>query len=79
MKKEKVVAAYIQELIDKWQPETETHTGYGYHGSSKGDEITYLVYFNVMSGERTDRYSALRGYVFSRIDDFIYKNKISLE
>jgi hypothetical protein len=36
-----VMPRFLAELKANWKPETKTETGYGYHGSSKGDEIEW--------------------------------------
>ena len=66
-----VMHNFITELKSKWNPKTETKTGYGYHGSSKGDEIEYTVYFDEYRSEWTTKDRAFQGYVFKQINDFI--------
>ena len=65
------IHSFIAELKSKWNPETETKTGYGYHGSSKGDEIEYTLYFDEYRCEWTTKDIAFQGYVFKHINEFI--------
>ena len=66
-----VMHSFIGELKSKWNPETETKTGYGYHGSRKGDEIEYTLYFDEYRCEWTTKDRAFQGYVFKHINEFI--------
>jgi hypothetical protein len=66
-----VMHSFIAELKSKWNPKTETKTGYGYHGSSKGDEIEYTLYFDEYRCEWTTKDRAFQGYVFKHINKFI--------
>jgi len=61
----------IDELRGSWKPKKETRTGYGYHGSSKGDEIEYTVFLNEYSYKWTTEDAAFKGYVHEYIDKFI--------
>jgi len=66
-----IMLNFIMELKSKWNPKTKTKTGYGYHGSSKGDEIEYTLYFDEYRCEWTDINTAFQGYVFKNINKFI--------
>jgi hypothetical protein len=66
-----VMPHLLSELKKKWIPRTKTENGYGYHGSSKGDEITYTLYFDVYSGNWTTKNMAFRGFVFNEIKKYI--------
>ncbi len=61
----------IAELKSKWIPETRQQTGYGVHGSRKGDEWEYTEYFDVFRCEWTNKDRAFQGYVFKYINSFI--------
>jgi hypothetical protein len=64
---------FIKDLADNWIPKTETKTGYGYHGSRKGDKIPYTMYFDEYRCEWTGKDRAFQGHVFSEIDSYIRK------
>jgi hypothetical protein len=67
---------FIKDLKSKWTPVTETKTGVGYHGSNKGNEITYTMYFDEYRCEWTDKDRAFQGHVFSEIDSYLRKVKL---
>jgi hypothetical protein len=66
-----VMPRFLAELEANWKPKTETKTGYGYHGSSKGDEIEYTLYFDSYRCEWTTKNRAFQGLVFQEIDKFL--------
>jgi hypothetical protein len=66
-----VMPRFLAELKANWKPKTETKTGYGYHGSSKGDEIEYTLYFDSYRCEWTTKDRAFQGLVFQEIDKFL--------
>ena len=61
------MSRFISELKRNWNPKTKTETVYGYHGSSKGDEIEYTLYFDEYRCEWTTEYRAFQGLVFKNI------------
>lgn len=69
------VPSTLKEIIDelklKWVPKTKPQVGYGYHGSNKGDEIEFTLYFDEYRCEWTTKDIAFKGYVFSYINKFI--------
>lgn len=62
---------FISKLRDNWKPKKETKTGYGYHGSKKGDEIKYTVYFDEYRTEWTTEDRAFEGLVFKEISNLL--------
>ena len=62
---------FIDELKQNWKPKTETKKSYGYHGSSKGDEIEYTMYFDEYRCEWTTKDRAFQGLVFKNVDRFL--------
>ena len=66
-----VMPRFLSDLKANWKPRTETKTGYGYHGSSKGDEIEYTMYFDEYRCEWTTKDRAFQGLVFKEIDKFL--------
>ncbi len=66
-----VMSRFISELKQNWKPKTETKIGYGYHGSSKGDEIEYTMYFDEYRCEWTTKDTAFQGLVFKSVDKFL--------
>ena len=61
-----VMPRFLSELKENWKPKTETKTGYGYHGSSKGDEIEYTLYFDSYRCEWTTKDRAFKDLFFKR-------------
>jgi hypothetical protein len=66
-----VMSRFIDELKQNWKPKTETKTGYGYHGSSKGDKIEYTMYFDEYRCEWTTKDRAFQGLIFKNVDRFL--------
>ena len=66
-----VMPRFLADLKANWKPKTETKTGYGYHGSSKGDKIEYTMYFDEYRCEWTTKDRAFQGLVFKEIDKFL--------
>jgi hypothetical protein len=66
-----VISLFIGELKENWKPKTKTKTGYGYHGSRKGDKIEYTLYFDEYRGEWTTKKRAFQGLVFKYVDKFL--------
>lgn len=66
-----VMPRFLAELKENWKPETKTETGYGYHGSSKGDENEYTLYFDSYRCEWTTKDRAFQGLVFQEINKFL--------
>ncbi len=66
-----IMPRFLSELKENWKPKTETKTGYGYHGSSKGDEIEYTMYFDEYRCEWTTKDRAFQGLVFKEVDKFL--------
>jgi len=66
-----VMPHFLSELKANWKPKTETKTGYGYHGSSKGEEIEYTLYFDSYRCEWTTEDRAFQGLVFQEISKFL--------
>jgi hypothetical protein len=62
---------WIGEIKENWKPKTKTETGYGYHGSSKGDEIEYTLYFDEYRCEWGSEDRAFQGFIFKTIDKTI--------
>lgn len=78
MKYKEELCDIIIKMIDTINLKEEKRSGYGYHGSIKGDEIHYTVYYNEYKHEYTDKDSAIRGYIFSKLSpiiDEVIKNK----
>jgi len=71
LKDKQSIEDYIKDLKTTWEPKTKTQTGYGYHGSSKGDKKEYILYFDEYRSEWTTKDIAFQGYVFKHIDIFI--------
>lgn len=65
------ILAFIAELKSRWVPNTKTESGYGYHGSNKGDEIEYTLYFDEFRCEWTTKDIAFEGYVFKEIKKYL--------
>ena len=65
------MSRFISELKQNWKPKTETKTRYGSHGSNKGDEIKYTMYFDEYRCEWTTKYRAFQGLVFKNVDRFL--------
>jgi hypothetical protein len=63
--------SFITELKSKWNPKTETIKGTCYHGSKKGDEIEYTLYFDEYRCEWTNKDRAFKGYIFKHINTLI--------
>jgi hypothetical protein len=61
----------IEILKSEWKPITEIKNGYGYHGSSKDEEIEYTLYFDEYRCEWTTKDRAFQGFVFKYINEFI--------
>ena len=68
---EKTIVDWISDLKLNWKPEKKTESGYGYHGSSKGDYIEYELYFDEFRCEWTDKDRAFQGYVFKNITSIL--------
>jgi hypothetical protein len=66
-----VIPRLLLELKKEWEPKTKTKIGYGYHGSSKGDKIEYVVYFDDYKNNWTTKSIAFEGFVFKRISEFL--------
>jgi hypothetical protein len=66
-----VMPIFLSELKANWKPETKNEVGYGYHGSNKGDKITYIVYFDIYRCEWTTEDRAFQGLVFKEINKFL--------
>lgn len=66
-----VIHGFLAELRVNWNPKTETKTGYGYHGSSKDDEIQYTLYFDSYRCEWTTKDRAFQGFVFQEINKLL--------
>jgi hypothetical protein len=66
-----VMPRFLAGLKANWKPRTETKTRYGYHGSSKGDEIECTMYFDEYRCEWTTKDRAFQGLVFKEIDKFL--------
>lgn len=56
---------YVQSLKEHWEPKTRIYQGRLVHGSKKEDEIEFVQYFDVFSGEWTTEEIAFRGYVLN--------------
>lgn len=65
------ISCFLAELKANWNPETKTKSGYGYHGSSKDDEIEYTLYFDSYRCEWTTEDSAFQGFVFKEINKLL--------
>jgi hypothetical protein len=65
----------ITNLKKNWVPKTKVKTGYGYHGSSKGDEVEYTMYFDEFRQEWTTKDRAFQGLVFGYIDNCLNSRK----
>ena len=61
----------IKSMIDGVQFKTREESGYGYHGSSKGEKITYTTYFDVHRCEWTTKERATEGYVLNKLRPII--------
>lgn len=66
-----VMPRFLAKLKANWKPETITETSYGYHGSSKGDKIECILYFDSYRFEWTTKNRAFQGFVFKEIDKFL--------
>ena len=66
-----VMPRFLSDLKENWKPKIESKTGYGYHGSSKGDEIEYTMYFDEYRCEWTTKDRAFQGLVFKEVDKFL--------
>ncbi len=62
---------YILELKFKWNPQKQMKTGDRYHGSNKGDEMEYVLYFDEYNCEWASEERAFQGYVFKNISKII--------
>jgi len=69
--KELTINELITNLKKDWKPKTEVKTGYGYHGSIKGDEIEYTMYFDEFRYEWTTKDRAFQGLMFKHINEFL--------
>lgn len=61
----------IKSLVSGVKLKSRTESGWGYHGSSKGEQITYTTYFDVHRCEWTTKDRALEGYVLSKLSPII--------
>lgn len=71
MKNKDIIVDFLLDLKYEWKPKTKKETGYGYHGSSKGDEIEYTLYFDEYNSNWTTKDMAFRGFVFKKISQLI--------
>ena len=65
----------IKKLRSTWNPKTKIENGYGYHGSSKGSETEYTLYFDEYRCEWGSKDRAFQGLVFKYVDDTIKELK----
>lgn len=65
------ISSFLAELKVNWNPKMETKKGYGYHGSSKDDEIEYTLYFDSYRCEWTTKDRAFQGFVFQEINKLL--------
>lgn len=66
-----IIKREIAQLKKGWKPKTETKIGYGYHGSSKGDKLEYVMYFDEYRCEWTTKDIAFQGFVFENVDKLL--------
>jgi hypothetical protein len=71
VEKEEVIKDWIEELRSNWKPRIKKETGYGYHGSSKGEKEEYTYYFDEYRYNWTVESIAFQGYVFKHINELI--------
>ena len=70
------IEEWIEEQRKDWKPEIKTSSGIGYHGSNKGEEMTFDTYWNphTFKWEVTEEY-AFQGFLYTRLDEVLRKMK----
>lgn len=63
----------LGELLDEMVLETKESTFASYHGSHKGEEIPYTLYFDENGMEWTTQSQAIQGYILKRIKPTLSK------
>jgi len=67
------LSLYIYNTKEEWNPKTQKSSGYGYHGSSKGDKIEFTEYFDEYRIEWTNKDRAFQGFLFKKINELYRK------
>lgn len=65
------VCLFISELAETWEPKTEVNSDYVPHGSNKGEEVIYVLYYDEYRSEWTTKDRAFQGMVFKTIDKIL--------
>lgn len=74
--RESQIREWIEEKRKSWEPKTKTSGGIGYHGSNKGEEMEYTMYYDVKNWEWvTDEEKAFKGFLYTELDKILRKTK----
>ena len=63
----------ISQIVSEAELESKTVIGVGYHGSCKGDEIVYTVWYDPKNLIWTTKPEALKGHIFLKLSPIIRK------
>jgi len=57
----------LSDLKNNWKPKIKKESGFGYHGSTKGDKIEFEMYFDEYHSEWTSfKDKAFKGFVLKK-------------
>lgn len=72
--RESQIREWIEEKRKDWKPKTKTSSSIGYHGSNKGEEMEYTLYYDVKNLEWvTDEERAFNGFLYKELDRILRK------
>ena len=66
-----LMESMIRDMVRGVKLKSREEVGWGYHGSSKGEQITYTTYFDVHRCEWTTKNRALEGYIINKLSPII--------